>query len=150
MNSNKYIKIVILILGLLSVSMGQLHANKINTIEIIGNDRITNETILSFLPKIVGEDISNEKINEITKDLYDTNFFENINVSIKNNTLSIVLVENPIIQNITYNGVKSDRLRNLITENLKLINRSSFVKIYAEQDITTILNNLKKKWLFFF
>ena len=55
-------------------------------------------------------------INDIIKNLYETNFFKNINITFKDNILSIILEENPLIQNITYNGIKSKSLRNNILD----------------------------------
>jgi outer membrane protein insertion porin family len=149
MLKNKYFTTLVLIFNLSIIPIFSSFADKINTIVIEGNERITDETVIGFLPVKIGDNISSEQINLITKDLYNTNFFENISVSYRNETLLITLNENPIIQKITYNGINSDRLKNLVTENLKLIDRSSFIKSFAEQDETTILNNLKKNGYYF-
>src|SRR6056300_1819660 len=149
MLKNKYFITLVLIFNLVIFSTNPSYADKIKSIDVVGNERITDETVISFLSVKIGDNISSEDINLITKDLYNTNFFENVSVSYKNEILLITLNENPIIQKITYNGIKSDRLKTLVTENLKLINRSSFIKIFAEQDASTILNNLKKNGYFF-
>ena len=83
------------------------------------------------------------------KNLYDTNFFKNINITFEDSTLSIVLEENPLIQNIVYNGIKSKSLRNIILDQLSLKSRTSFNNILLEQDRIKILNNLKKQGYFF-
>jgi outer membrane protein insertion porin family len=116
---------------------------------IEGNVRIGNETIISFLPVKLNDEIVDNDLNFVLKTLYDTNFFKNINLKFENNELLIQVVENPIIQSITYNGVKSERLRQSITENLKLKARSSFVEIYVEQDMSLITNNLKQEGYYF-
>ena len=143
MLKNKYFITLVLIFNLVLFSTNLSYADKIKSIDVVGNERITDETVISFLSVKIGDNISSEDINLITKDLYNTYFFENVSVSYKNEILLITLNENPIIQNITYNGIKSDRLKTLVTENLKLIDRSSFINIFAEQDASTILNNLK-------
>ena len=40
-------------------------------------------------------------------DLYNTNFFDLVSVKINNKILLIEVKENPIIQNINYEGIKS-------------------------------------------
>ena len=57
----------------------------INKIEIIGNDRIPSETIKMFANINVQDKVDDNKINIILKDLYETNFFENISIKIVNN-----------------------------------------------------------------
>ena len=149
MLKNKYFINLVLIFNLVIFSTNSSYADKIKSIDVVGNERITDETVIGFLSVKIGDNIFSEDINLITKDLYNTNFFENVSVSYENEILLITLNENPIIQKITYNGIKSDRLKTLVTENLKLIDRSSFINIFAEQDASTILNNLKKNGYFF-
>ena len=70
------------ILFLLLLTISSVKANEvINKIVINGNQRISEETI-----KIYGEIDKNQKINEneinlIIKNLYSTNFFEDVDVS---------------------------------------------------------------------
>ena len=118
-------------------------------IEISGNVRITNETIYTFLPIKINDEISTSNLNEITKSLYETNFFQNISVEFIDNKLFIKVVENPIIQSIIYNGIKSQTLKNSVLEGTKLMDRSSFIKLYMENDISKILDNLRKRGYFF-
>jgi outer membrane protein insertion porin family len=96
----------------------------IEDIKIDGNQRISNDTIKLFSKIDIGDEINNEDINRILKDLYDTNFFENVNIKFLNNILNISVSENPIIQNIIYEGVKSKSLLGKIEEN-KLIREKS-------------------------
>ena len=46
----------------------------------------------------LNDEISNKKINLILKDLYETNYFEDVKVSFKNKILTIFVKEHPIIQ----------------------------------------------------
>ena len=54
-----------------------LNAKVIKKITIKGNDRISNESILLFSGFKINETITNDKLDEILKNLYDTNFFKN-------------------------------------------------------------------------
>jgi outer membrane protein insertion porin family len=124
-------------------------ANNLNKIKILGNQRISDNTIKTFLPVKIGDSITDKLINDTTKTLYETNFFKNIDVEFENNELIISVIENPIIQNITYNGIKSETLKNKILNGIKIINRSSYVELFVKNDIDLMLNNLKQEGYYF-
>ena len=124
-------------------------ATIINKIEVIGNKRITNESVIVFGDIKLNADIDNDELDSILRKLYDTNFFENINLSIKNSTLIIKLVENPIIQNVSIVGVTSKTIREKILDIIKLKNTSSFVEYQAKQDFRRIKTFLKTQGYYF-
>src|SRR6056300_89618 len=146
---NNLLKILILSVSVLVVSAYNSHSEIIKNIKITGNERITNETLLTFLPPLLNKEVTDSDINLITKNLYETNFFKDVTIKIEEDLLLINVIENPIIQNIIYNGVKSDSLRQFLTDGVNLKDRSPFIEIYAEQDISIINNNLKKRGYFF-
>ena len=121
----------------------------VKSIEISGNDRIASETIVMFSNIKLGSDLSQNDINEILKNLYETNLFEDITISLNNNKISISVIENPIIENITYSGIKSNTIKEFITKNLNLIPRSSYNKIILEKDRNKILSSLKEMGYYF-
>ena len=43
-------------------------------------------------------------LNRILKKLYNTNFFETVSIKLSNEILIIKVMENPIVQNISYEG----------------------------------------------
>ena len=82
----------------------------LNKIEIIGNDRISDETIKLFINIELKDEINDVKLNKILKDLYETDFFKNISIKFNNQILLINVQENPIIENISYQGIKSKKI----------------------------------------
>ena len=111
--------------------------------EIVGNDRIPNETILMFSNFKIGDDIDENKINIILKNLYETNFFQNVELKLKNDKLLILVKENPLIQNIDYNGIKSKKILEEIKKGLNLKSRSSYNQTLLAEDKNKILNTLQ-------
>jgi outer membrane protein insertion porin family len=146
MKLSNFIKYIFLLFFLSFVNS---YANVLKSITITGNDRIQDETIKSFLPVKINDQISANSINEIIKTLYETNFFKNINVDFKNDNLLINVSENPIIENIIYQGIKSNSLLNTVTDRLRLINRSSYIELYAREDVLTISEKLKNNGYYF-
>jgi len=120
-------------------------SNSLNKIEIIGNDRISDETIKLFINVDIKDEINDDKLNKILKDLYSTDFFKDINLNFDNQTLFIKVVENPIIENIFYNGIKSNRILDIIKENTSVKARSSYKESVLKKEklkIEKILKNL--------
>jgi outer membrane protein insertion porin family len=145
----KIIKITTFVIYFFLISIFNSLADNLKGFEIVGNKRITDETIMTFLPVSIDDEISVNTINEILKELYDTNFFKDVDIEFENNFLRINVLENPIIQNITYEGIKSQSLKEIITDGVKLVDRSSYVDFFSKEDRLTILKNLRKNGYFF-
>ena len=100
-----------------------IKAEIINEIKVEGNQRVSSETIIMFSGVSLKEDLSENDLNNALKQLYDSNFFELVNVKVENNTLIIKVKENPIIQNVIYNGIESSEILKKIKENVILKSR---------------------------
>ena len=146
---NKYIRFLLVILIFTKISCFSSNAEIISEIQIKGNERIADETILMFSKINLGDTINENDLNEILKNLYNTNFFKNVAVSINNKVLKITIEENPIIENISYNGIKSDTLKDEITKNLKLQPRSSYDEILLIEDKKKMTSSLKNSGYYF-
>ena len=114
------------------------HAEVVKKIEIKGNERISAETITIFGDISVGKNYEISDINSLIKKLYDTTFFSNISVVVKNNILSVTVKENPIINSITFEGEKAKKYKEKIRELLSLRENSSFVENNIKSDINLI------------
>tara|TARA_Y100000590_G_scaffold130088_1_gene148617 strand:- start:2868 stop:5108 length:2241 start_codon:yes stop_codon:yes gene_type:complete len=125
------------------------YAEKIENIVISGNERISKDTIIIFSEIDVNEDITPNKLNLILKNLYNTNFFQDVKLNIKDNTLNIFVVENPIIQSVTIEGIKANKLKDPILDSIKLKKNNSFNEYLVKKDRNLILNILKGNGFYF-
>ena len=107
---------------------------------INGNERISDETIKLFGGINIDKNYDAKYLNQIIIDLYDTNYFENISLDINDGTLEISVVENPIIQNLIFEGIKSKK----ITALLKEVILSNEKRPYIESEIINDVNNIWK------
>ena len=137
------------IIFIFSILINSSFAEVIKEIKIVGNERITSDTIKIFTTVKTNDDIDENKVNFILKELYETGFFKNVNVEFKNNILEINVVENPIIQEIRYEGIKAQKIRNAILSDLKLKSRSSFNEIFLDQDKNSIISSLRSLGYYF-
>ena len=120
-----------------------------NEVLIEGNERISDESIMVF-SQLSNNDKSFDEnsLNIILKNLYQTGFFKDIKIKIKNKKLIINVIENPIIQSRFIKGVKTNRNLELIESVLVLQNRSSFNIKDVKKDEISITNTKKKRLLF--
>ncbi len=146
----KSLKLILIVLSIFFF-LANINAKSeiIEKIEIIGNERVSSETIIMFSDVNVKDKIDDNKINNILKNLYNSNFFENISVKIENNFLKITVKEYPIIENINFEGLKAKKLKESIKKNLILKNRSSFNKFFLEKDKNTMDSSLKDLGYYF-
>ena len=79
-------------------------------IKVVGNERLSVETIIMFSGLKINEDINTEALNNSIKNLYKTDYFKDLRISINNNIITIHIVENPIIQKINLRGIKNKSL----------------------------------------
>lgn len=115
-----------------------LKAEVVNKFNIQGNERISSETIKIYGDLKENKNYSESDLNKILKDLYETEFFENINLEIKNNELNIVVNEYPYINQLIIIGEKTKRYTNQIKEIIKLKEKRSLIKSYINSDINII------------
>ena len=87
----KFLK-VILIYFVISINF--VLANEINNLNVSGNQRISKETIQVLGAIEFNKEYTSENINQILKNLYSTDFFEDIKIEVKDKTLSIKVKEN--------------------------------------------------------
>ena len=77
---------------------------------------------------------------ELLKNLYSTNFFKEINIEIKNNTLFLELTEYPVINQLVINGEKSNKFKNEIKKIINLKENDSFIESFLSEDLNLIKN----------
>jgi outer membrane protein insertion porin family len=131
------------------ISFTFLYANEIEDLSVLGNQRISKETI-QVLGKIkLNKNFDTTEINDVLKNLYSTDFFEDIKIEVKNKILVIAVKENPIIENITITGIKKEEFKNKLIETISLQNRSSFTEFKLQKDLD-LINNILKQGGFYF
>ena len=127
----------------------QSYADTLNDFEITGNERISDQTIIMFSEVNKGKNINLDDLNLILKNIYNSNFFENVTVNFSNNILYVKVDEYPIIESITYEGIKAERIKNEIFKNLNLKQRSSYNENFMNDDLKKIQLSLQNLGYYF-
>ena len=121
----------------------------IKEINVVGNDRISKNTIINFSEIKIGEETSSKVLNNSLKKLYDTNFFELIDFKLDNNILTINVTEYPIVEQIIINGIKAKKNIKKMKDNMKLKEKNPFIESFVQQDLNKILNIFKQSGFYF-
>ena len=130
--------ILLILLSFFSFSL--LNAEMVNKIEINGNSRISKETIKIYGNITSGKNYTESDLNKILKNLYETDFFDDIKIDIKDNTMNIILKEYPFINQLVISGEKSNKYVKQIKKSIKLKEKRSFIEAYLIDDIENIKN----------
>ena len=90
---------------------------EIKKVSVIGNVRVNTSTIETLVDKKIAN-VDSIYINNLTKKIYDTDFFSDVKISFNQDILSINVVENPIVNFFYINGIKDsdlDQVNKIIT-----------------------------------
>jgi outer membrane protein insertion porin family len=76
----------------------------IANIRIEGTQRIEPETVLSYMQLAAGDPFSADRVDKALKNLYATGLFADVTFHREGNDLVVVVVENPIINRLAFEG----------------------------------------------
>ena len=85
---NNLIKYLFLIFFINQTSVSK--AEIVKDIEINGNFRVSDETVKIYGKIILNQDYSEVELNKVLKNLYSTDFFENVTLDLQNNILKLI------------------------------------------------------------
>lgn len=116
---------------------------------IEGNSRVNTETIQMFSGIAIGDDVNENILNKSLKNLYETNFFSNVEITFDDSVLKIILDENPIIQNLIFEGVKNNSLNELLQSSISIKSKNPFIEYNVKKDIIKIKDILQQTGYYF-
>ena len=131
------LKIISIFLIFFSLSFS-LKAEIVQKIEIFGNKRVGDETIKIYGNIKKGQNYDNKDLNLILENLYETNFFLDVKVSMNNGILKVNLVEHPVINQLIILGEPKTRYKDEIEKLIFLKKNDSFIKNRLSKDINKI------------
>ena len=135
-------KFIIISVILVSNFFSQLNAEVISNIIINNNERISLGTIKTYGNIKLGKNYSEDDLNQILKNLYNTNFFKDVSLKVEKQILIIDVTENKIVQSLIIKGIKSSRIEDAILDSLILKEKAPFVDSEISKDLTNIKKSL--------
>ena len=140
---------LVLLTTLFLLKTSFVYSEIVNNINVIGNNRVSDETIINFSGIEKGNDVSDKILNESLKELYKTNFFELVKLKLDKNDLTIIVKEYPVIEQIIVNGVKAQKNIKKIKDSMKLKEKNPYIESIVKEDLNRILNTFKKNGFYF-
>ncbi|MCA0402655.1 MAG: outer membrane protein assembly factor BamA [Proteobacteria bacterium] len=113
-------------------------------IKVSGLQRVSLGTVLNYLPVQVGEEVGPESTAQIIRALYDTGFFQSVELERQGNTLIVNVVERATIGTVTVVGNKeipSDKMKELLKE-LGLVKG----RVYQRSSLERLEKELKQAY----
>ena len=126
-------------------SAGQ--GGNIGAIAVAGNQRIEAATIRTYLSIREGDPFDPIRIDRSLKNLFATGLFADVNIGRQEDTLVIRVVENPIINRISFEGNKKIEDDKLSPE-IQLRPRVVYTRTKVQQDVEKILELYRRKGRF--
>lgn len=102
-------------MSIIDASISQAHAQAISGVDISGNQRISRDTILTYVTIEPGERSSAVKIDESIQALFATGLFKDVSIARSGSRLLVKVEENPIVNGVSFVGndkIKDEDLRN--------------------------------------
>ncbi len=122
-------------------------AETIQSITVIGSQRLEGDTIRSYIKMRVGQPYSQAAADQVLKDLYATELFSNVNVANNGGAVVIEVKENPVINRIILEGNKRIKNEKILPE-IKLAPRQIFTRSKVRADVSRIIELYKRQGRF--
>ena len=119
----------------------------IKEVKIFGNKRVSSSTIEALVDK-KNTQIDTFYINNLTRKIYNTEFFSNVKISYDNNILNISVEENPIINFFYINGITGDDLE-AVNKIVSLKENNIFSVSKLKKDIEDVKDLFKSSGYYF-
>ena len=140
-------KLLVILFFLFSTTFSS--AEIVKKIIIEGNERVNYQTVEIFGKVKIGDDLDKKDLNQILKNLYETNFFKDVNLYLKDSILTINLKENPIIQNLIIKGIENKSLKEKLTETISLKEKNPYVESVIKSNLNDVKNILQEVGFYF-
>lgn len=122
-------------------------ATTVQSITVVGNQRLEAQTILSYLRLRVGQQYDRSILDQALKDLAATELFKDFQITDNAGALTIQVTENPVINRVILEGnkrLKEDKIR----PEIKLAPRQIFTRSKVRADVARIIELYKRQGRF--
>ncbi len=109
----------------------------IRDIAVVGTERIEPATVLTYLDIKVGDQMTQETLDSALKSLFATGLFADVALRQKGSTLEVSVVENPVINEIAFEGNDKIDDEELLAE-VQLHSRQVFTRTKVQADTTRL------------
>jgi len=113
-------------------------AQTVSSIVVEGNQRVENDTVLSYVLITPGDVVSADEIDSSVKALFQTGLFEDVQITRRGGTLIVRVEENPMINQVNFEGNSEVKDSDLLKE-VELRERMMFTRAKVLSDVNRII-----------
>ncbi len=116
----------------------QAQTGVVQRIVVQGNERIEQGTVLSYLPIQPGDTVDSQRLDLALKTLARTDLFADVKIEMQGGDLVVKVVENPIINQVVFEGnssLKEDKLK----DEVQIRPRGIFTRAKVQADVQRII-----------
>ena len=133
--------LIFLILIFLDIKISFSNDYIIDKVEITGNKRIPSSYITNITNKYLNKKITDEEINLITKNLFKSDFFDDVTIKVDNKILYIEVIETSIINEVYFFGnsyFTDEQLKNIVRINKR--------DTFSKNKLNNAIENIKLQY----
>jgi outer membrane protein insertion porin family len=119
----------------------------IREIRVAGNRRVEPETVRSYLKFSVGDRYDPGKVDQSIKALFATGLFSDVRVDPEGAVLLITVVENPVINQVAFEGNREID-KDTLEKEVQLKPRTVFTRARVQADVQRILDVYRRQGRF--
>lgn len=138
---NITVKALVIAFVFIAVAVTSVHdagaQNVIREIQVEGTQRVEPQTVLSYMDLKLGDTVSREEMNQSLKNLYATGLFADIALRQRGATLVVEVMENPVINEIAFEGNERIDSEQLYSE-IQLRTRQVYTRSRIQADVARV------------
>lgn len=112
-------------------------AANVRDIRVEGSERVEPATVLTYLNLHKGDEVTQDALDEALKSLFATGLFADVQISESNGVVTVKIIENPIINQIAFEGndeLEDDQLLPEISERPRQV----FTRTSVQNDVARL------------
>ncbi|WP_305987410.1 outer membrane protein assembly factor BamA [Roseibium sp. MMSF_3544] len=117
------------------------------SIQVQGNTRIEDETVISYMTIVPGRSYTAFDVDESLKALYATGLFATVEITPRGNTVVVTVSENPIINRVSFEGNRKIK-DNALETAVRSQPRSTLSRAKVQSDVQNILEAYRRSGRF--
>jgi outer membrane protein insertion porin family len=129
--------LITLTVPLALVGAGSAYAATLSRVEVRGNQRVSADTVRSYLGIKPGQSFSSDDIDAATKALFNTGLFADVKVTQSGSAIIVTVVEQAVVAQPVFQGNKKIKDKDLAAR-VQLQPRSPFSQSAMDADVETI------------
>ncbi len=122
-------------------------AQAIRDIRVVGNQRLTAETVRSYLQFSAGDSFDAGKVDRSLKALFGTGLFADVRIDRDGSGVVVTVRENPVVAQVAFEG-NSEIDKDTLMSEVQLKPRTVYTRSRALSDVQRILDIYRRRGLY--